>query len=184
MEEPGTIAPKKPDVPVVWVLALALAICGMAFAARVTLVQPSVPDIVPKGLATLPFAAIFGLGLSVVITLAVANRHRWRAVLRPNPGRIIGALVLVFVTPIVVFDWVSWIVGPLVLFIVDGGRGWDEAVVFLMLLLGPLLLWYPVSCLIVSGITDRWVRVALYCLMFWTAYSAVILILGTREFRL
>ena len=38
------------------------------------------------------------------------------------------------------------------------------------------------SCLIVSGIKSRWVRVAVYTLMFWAAYSAMILMMGTQRF--
>ena len=57
---------------------------------------------VPEGLAALPFVVLLALGGAVVIGLAWANRHRMRAVLWPNRGRVIGALVLGFATPVAV----------------------------------------------------------------------------------
>lgn len=135
----------------------------------------------------MPFAVLFGLGVAVVLGLAWANRHRWRVVLHPNWGRAIGAYVLAVVTPFAVFSWMPAILGGLTVILgfaeLSAGRPWTLlAGVFGMLL--PALLWYPVSCLIVSGIKSRWVRVAVYTLMFWAAYSAVILTMGTQRFML
>lgn len=39
-------------------------------------------------------------------------------------------------------------------------------------------LWYPAACLIVSGIHGRLMRVAVFALMFWAAYAAIILAVG------
>jgi hypothetical protein len=35
----------------------------------------------------------------------------------------------------------------------------------------------------VSGIKSRWVSFALFCLMFWAAYSAQIIVVGTLIFE-
>ncbi|MGL4236863.1 hypothetical protein, partial [Tabrizicola sp.] len=147
----------------------------------------SFPQIVPNGLAALPFAAIFSFGIALILCLAYANRHRWRTVLRPSWGRVIGAMVLLVVTPVAVFTWLPSIlgfaIGIVILLMVEAGS-WDIDLGFLALLIMSMLIWDPVSCLIVSGISSRWVRVAVFCLMFWTAYCAVILTLGTRTFTL
>lgn len=54
----------------------------------------------------------------------------------------------------------------------------------LAILIALTVFWYPISCLIVSGLTSWRTRFAVFCLMFWTAYSAVILVLGTQIFVL
>jgi hypothetical protein len=127
-----------------------------------------------------------------VIVLAWANRHRWGIVLKPNKGRIIGAFVLAALTPFIVFTWVPWVVGGWVLFfflvsLTEHWWTWTPsffgAMVFLVLILLHVF-WYAVSCLIVSGIQSRRMRVALYALMFWTAYSAFILAVGTQIYRI
>jgi hypothetical protein len=122
-----------------------------------------------------------------VITPAVANRHRWPAVIRPDTSRVIGAVALLIVTPVAVFTWVPLILGFAfgigIFFILSEGRSYID-LGFLALLIVPVLIWYPVACLIVSGVRSRWVRVALFALMFWTAYSAIILTLGTKIFTL
>jgi hypothetical protein len=140
-----------------------------------------VTDPQPEGLAALPFAALLGLGLAVLVGLGWANRQRWRAVLRPNRGRVIGALVLGFVTPVAVYSWAPFILGGLWLFlglpmIQEGSPG---AFLAGTLAIGiASALWYPAACLIVSGIHNRWARVAIFALMFWSAYSAFILVQG------
>jgi hypothetical protein len=169
-------------------MSLTVLLTIASFLTRIWLIEPLNPAIDPKGPAALPFAAIFAFGLSVVITLAVANCRRWRVVLWQNPGRLIGAFALAFVTPLAVFSWVPWITGGLVFSFARSVPSEPSAanVLFLLLAIQAALMafWYPISCLIVSGIKSRWVRFALFCAMFWTAYSAIILTLGTQVFRL
>lgn len=147
------------------------------------------PEIVPQGWAALPFMVLLALGLAVLIGLAVANRARWRAVLRPNRGRVIGALVLGLVTPFAVYSWIPWIIGGFLLAmgnlaLMSPTDFFSNLFRALLSMLGALdiasLLWYPAACLIVSGIHGRILRVALFALMFWSAYSAVLLLFGTR----
>ena len=52
------------------------------------------------------------------------------------------------------------------------------ALIWLAALLVAFALWFPVACLIVSGIPGRAMRVAVFALMFWAAYSAIILAQG------
>lgn len=179
----------KPQVSLRLLAALTLVLALSVFLVRLWVIEPVNPAIKPKGLAALPFATLFAFGLSVVITLATANRHRWKAVLYPNRARIIGATVLALVTPVVVFSWVPWIIGGLVVvlgsFALSSETQRISTVLYgLVIFVAATALWYPVACLIVSGLQSRRMRVAVFSLMFWTAYSAVILILGTRIFSL
>jgi hypothetical protein len=189
MSEAPPLAPTKPHVSVPLLFALTVLICVITFAARLWWIEPTFPRIVPKGFAALPFAAVFAFGLALVITLGVANRHRWRAVLHPNRGRIIGAAVLAFVTPVVVFSWVPWIIGGTVAFLgsvvlSNDPQRYSLVLYGLAILIAATALWYPVACMIVSGFRSWKMRVAVFALMFWTAYSASILTLGTMIFRL
>jgi hypothetical protein len=179
----------KPQVSLRLLVALTLGLALAVFLVRLWVIEALTPAIKPKGLAALPFATLFAFGLSVVITLATANRHRWKAVLHPNRARIIGATVLAFVTPVVVFSWVPWIIGGAVVVVGSFTLSHDaqriSPIVYgLAIFAAATALWYPVACLIISGLRSRKLRVAVFSLMFWTAYSAVILILGTRIFRL
>jgi hypothetical protein len=179
--------PSKPPVPLLRLALLTATLTLAVYLLRIWWVEPVSPDIDPKGLRVLPFAAIFAFGLSVVITLALANRHRWRVVLWWNAGRIIGALVLAFVTPLVVYGWLPWILGILAGMFGPVALAEGDFRAFLLILgisAGAVALWYPISCLIVSGLTSRWTRVAVFCLMFWTAYSAIILVVGNQIFPL
>lgn len=127
---------------------------------------------------SIPFAVVLGYGLASILGLLHANWHRLRAVFRPNLGRIIGTLALVFVTPFVIYDWFPWIVGGFVLVIIQDPRVW-----LIIITKGwPLALWYIPSCLIISGTKSKWLRFGLFCLMFWSAYSALALMFGVRHF--
>jgi len=148
--------------------------------------QP-VAEVVPEGLGALPFAAGLALGLAVVLGPAWANRERWRAVLRPNRGRVIGALILGFVTPVAVYSWTPWIIGGiwLTLGVASLRQGVPDEILFgLFMSLVAAGFWYPIACLIVSGIHGRVMRVAVFALMFWAAYAAILLAVGTHKFTL
>lgn len=181
----------KPKVSLIAVGVLALLIAAACMAVRLMWIEPLPAPVQPRGWAALPFAVLFGLGVAVVLGLAWANRRRWRVVLHPNRGRVIGAVALTFVTPLMVFSWMPWILGGLLLaglgYLTNNGLpqfSFADALSFLASILVPTLFWYPISCLIVSGIKSRWVRVAVYSLMFWAAYSAIILMTGTQRFML
>ncbi len=120
-------------------------------------------------------------GLAVLVELIRANRHRLRALLRPNTGRILGAVALAFVTPVAVFGWLPWILGPFILIGISSGAVLvllQALVVFLCV----TLCWYPVSCLLVSGIQSRRWRFFMFCLMFWSGCALHILYMGVLRF--
>lgn len=130
----------------------------------------------------MPFAALLALGIAVLMGLAMANRHRWRAVLRPTRGRVIGALALAFLTPFVVINWGPWLLGLFVLFTLTGaaGSGLGQGLAGLGIFAAAVILWYPAACLIVSGIRGRVMRLAIFALMFWASYSAFLVFTGTH----
>ncbi len=134
-------------------------------------------------ITAVPFALVLGYALAVIAGLIRANRHRMRAVLRPNLGRVLGAIVLMLITPLVVVNWLPWIIGMLAPFVIGQ---WRLAVLLpMLLLLGvPALAWYPVSCLIVSGVKRKLWRLMLFALMFWASYSALVLVQGVQSFNL
>lgn len=180
-----TSAKPRLSAPLVWGLTLALSLVLLS-THRVSIL-PRNPDIVPQGWAALPFLVLLALGLAVLIGLAVANRGRFRAVLRPNRGRVVAALAMGFVTPIAVYSWLPWIIGGMWLMLglpaLQEGNPWGFFFGLLMVGLAALV-WYPIACLIVSGIHHRAVRVAIFALMFWAAYSAILLLTGTQKFML
>ncbi len=124
-------------------------------------------------------SGIAAMMAGAVLSLAISNYRRWRVVLHPNLGRVLGTLTLWFLTPLTIFAYVPWILGPTLGFIVFG----VSPPVLALSLLG-LLLWYPVSCLLVSGVGHRLLRVALFSLVWWGSYSALLLYLGYQVFRL
>lgn len=177
----------KPPVSRLTVAVITLVTTGLAMAVRITYVQPMKPLIAPAGWDALPFAVIFGFGVGVILALARANRDRWSTVMRSSRGKVIGAVILAAVTPVVIDGWVPSIVGAWALVLgVMGVVALNLQIIGIWLVSAAVLaaVWYPVSCLIVSGLQSRPLRVAVYCLMFWAAYSAVILMMGTQRFML
>jgi hypothetical protein len=130
-------------------------------------------DFVASGLWAVLFVAIIALGLSAITMLFATNRSRLRAVLRPNKGRIIGSLILAFITPLAFFGAmpITAGLGSVALFF---ERSW-ESIGLTFVYLGFAALWYPVSSLIVSGIKSYLIRFWLFSLMFWTVTSAQML---------
>jgi len=148
--------------------------------ARVAPVDPAL-DHPPKGklplwIATL--ACIFAaLTVGMISALTISNFRRWRVVLHPNLGRVLGAIALSLLTPLFIFSYIPWILGPTFLIVASGSP-------FIVLLVFPIsiLLWYPVSCLLVSGVGHRVLRVALFSLTWWGAYSIALLYWGYQVF--
>ncbi len=168
---------------------MTLVIAAVCMGLRLWWIEPRNPKIEPKGMLFLPFAALIGMGVAVVLCLAWANWHRRRVVFHPNRGRIIGAVVLAAVTPVGVIAGLPSIIGfwAVIWFIsLIGGAGGLLLfnLVAPLILIVVLLFWYGVSCLIVSSITSRWVRVAVFTLMFWAAYSMLFLLAGKSVFRI
>jgi len=163
-------------------LAVFIGLLVWAVNARVAPIDPTngIPpeDKLPLWIAVIA-SLLVAMALGAIFSLALSNRRRWRVVFHPNRGRIIGAVILSLLTPLQIFSYVPWILGPTFLFFISA--------VPLRLIVGfllSILLWYPVSCLLVSGVRHRLLRVALFSLTWWGSYSALLLYLGYRVFRL
>jgi len=154
-------------------------------------VVPVAAGAVPR-IGTLPpvvgvFATLFAAAWpALLVALLLANRARLRAVFRPSRRRIVGALVLSFLTPWAVISWVPWIIGGfgvLVLLEIPGASAFDpQSLLSIGAYLGALalaaLVWYPAACLLVSGIRSHWLQVAGFALTFWAAYALHLLVSG------
>ena len=120
-----------------------------------------------------------GLALGALGVLLVTNRHRIGRLLRPSRGKIVAATLLTAFTP---ESFLRILPIPLglsaiaVLMVFVGGRlPGPGAVVGLV---GPALIHYLASCLIISGIAAHGWRVAMFMLMWPASLSAVILMRG------
>lgn len=137
----------------------------------------------PKGKLPLWIAIIasgfIALMVGAVVSLIISNFRRWRVVLHPNLGRIIGAIILWVLMPILVFSYVPWLLGALFFMLMLPA----SPLAALIGLLG-VLPWYLVSCLLVSGVSHRLLRVALFALVWWGAYSISLLYFGFQIFTL
>ena len=177
------MAEAKPRLSVGLTAALTLGLTAALMALRLGWIEPANPTMMPKGWAATPLAVMLALGMAVVIGLAWTNRGRLRAVLRPSRGRVIGAIVLALPTQVLHMLWIPAI-GD------DISAHWirplldHEAATFALALLSMAVFWYPVSCLIVSGVGKKLARVAMFSLMVWAAVAAVSFLLGAQVFIL
>lgn len=135
----------------------------------------------PSPVVAVGLAWIVALAISLQITLFRRNRSRLRAVLRPTIGRILAAVLMGGLTPIVIFNWMPWIAISLASFQLLGISN-----AFLWTVVGAFGLtgvWYVPSCLIISGVSAKKWRFALFSLMWWACYAGLILGLGVLHFR-
>ncbi len=130
---------------------------------------------VPDPWTCLPFAVTIAYALALFIVLFRSNSHRMAAVLRPNIGRLFGSFLLAILTPVMFVGWLPMTIGffsiPAIIMGHPGG----------MMILGVAILgWYPPTCLLISGLKNRFWRFGGFCLMFWAYSSALILASGTH----
>ena len=120
-----------------------------------------------------------GMGLGTLLILIRSNRTRMRAVLRPNKGRVVCAIVFALVLPVWQFWGIPIVLGYLVIGIFGIGSSWYPAEVLgvVGIVFGTLLASYVTSSLIISGAHRRFVRIALFGQM-WLAVYAVTLLVG------
>lgn len=128
-------------------------------------------------------ALILGYGLAMLVSLAKAAWGGGWVRLRPSPGRIIGAAMMTVLTPVMVVQWVPFIIGPFLLMAaVNPGSG--NQIRVLLATIALIAIWYVPAALISAGIADRLWRVAAYALLFWSGLAAVLLWQGVSRFVL
>ncbi|MGJ8610549.1 MAG: hypothetical protein ACSHWY_05620 [Octadecabacter sp.] len=136
-------------------------------------------DPAPLGLALL-FSAIMGYGLTMLVWLMWRTYGQIWYTFRPTRGRVIGAFCLAMVAPIVVFSYVPWIIGPILFFSLA-----SEPLHVLEWATYATLAAYPIAAMIVRHTYQRrLLRIGLFALCFWTAYSAHMLWAGVAIFRI
>lgn len=132
---------------------------------------------------TILSAICLGMGLGTQISLLLANWHRMRAVLKPNIGRILCCLLLTLLAPVAQFWTIPYsygyvLYGAILRLIADKfpePENWLPTIAVVVLY--PLVS-YVISCLIISGIQRRWLRIAAFVQVWLAAYGAVLMIFG------
>ncbi|AKS47242.1 hypothetical protein SAMN05444287_3118 [Octadecabacter temperatus] len=150
--------------------------------------RPALLEYATSGKALPIFVAIscllvLGYGLAMLWWLIRQTKGQFKETFRPTRGRIIGAFSLMFVTPVVVFSEVPWILGVLTFMVVVNGNA--DSLWGIGLILGSTLVLYPLSAMILRHTYHRrWMRFGLFCLSFWSAYAAHLLVNGVMKFTL
>lgn len=134
---------------------------------------------VPTGFA-IGFSLILGYGMTMLGWLIWRTKGQVRDTFRPTRGRILGALALGAVNPLVVISWIPWITGGFSLTILS-----HDPLAALAIWLMPSAIAYPLAAMIVRHTYQRrWLRFGLFCLCFWTAYAFHMLWRGVLHFNL
>lgn len=134
---------------------------------------------VPEPLSAALLSLIFGLAVSAILVLFMANRRRMGSVLKPNRGRLIVAAFLGFTMHIWNAEFMPIVPIGLAIALLPESFLFFVLFVFLGALLS--VLWYIPSCLIVSGVRSKPCRVALVALFWLGTASGCILIFGVTD---
>lgn len=133
----------------------------------------------------LPLAVLLSAALGILVSLFLSNKDRLAAVLRPSRARILSAIIMAGLTPVAVFNWMPWLAAAFIgagLFPFGAGTAiLDGLIVMIMSIIALILLsalWYLPSGLIISGVKSKPLRIALFALMWWGFYAAILLVNG------
>jgi hypothetical protein len=143
----------------------------------------------PRGMLSAATAAVVttfaAAGPSVVVALFVANRNRLGAVFRRSRGKVLSAIALGFLTPVGAFGGIPTVLGGF-LVVLAGFLGKPEALAMVLVNAGLIIVaslaWYPVAAVIVSGVKPHLLRLAVFVLIWWSAFGIALLITGHQEF--
>jgi len=146
-------------------------------------------DRFPLPVSLTVFASILlGMGLGTQVALLGANWNRIRAVIRPNTGRVICCIILSVVAPMGQFWGIPFAAGfhwagIIELILTDRAfsgysLGEYQTMAELALTVTYPPLFYLFSCLVISGIRRRFLRVAVFGQIWLAAYGAVLMIFG------
>ena len=111
-------------------------------------------------------SVLIGMGLASLLSLFVSNRHRMRAVLRPNFGRLLCCILLTIFAP---YTTVFRLFPASILF----SHAVNSVPLYTIILL--TFMHYVTSSLIISGVKNRFVRVALFGQVWisWYAWAFI-----------
>lgn len=123
-----------------------------------------------------------GYAISVIVLLFWRNRHRLRSVLRPNKGRMITSILLALLTPFGMVGKAPLTWGAVALMLSFAPL---KMLVFIFPKLLPLILCnYPISAVVISGVKQKPLRTAIFCLILWAEVAALVLWRGIHTFSL
>ena len=160
-------------------LPLAAVLLWFAFTNRVALADGGRPDDGTLPVLVAVLAAFFSAaGPAVLGAIIIANRKRTRAVLRPRVGKLVAAAVLAAIMPVLVVEWLPWIFG--ILF----GMGLldPDAWPWMLGLFAMFATCYVASSFIISGVRSKQLRLAVFALLWWSVYFAIMLVMGYQQF--
>jgi hypothetical protein len=133
---------------------------------------------------------VFASGTALLLAILLQNRGRYRQVFRISRARLIGAAALAALTPLGIFSGVPWILLPMLVFLIaaasstGAGLGGMAIPMMAATLVIAITLAYPIACLLVSGLRNRFLRFAGFTLVWWSAYCLVLMLFGLRKFVL
>ncbi len=133
---------------------------------------------------------IFAAGPALLLAILLRSRGRYRQVFRIGRARLIGAAALAALAPVVIFSGAPWVLLAMLIFGVwaalatPAGPGAMAIPMLVGTFLVAVALAYPLSCLLVSGLRKRLVRLAGFTLVWWSAYCLVLMLFGLRTFVL
>ena len=174
----------KPDPAVTrrTVLTLASIFAPLIWALHLFWRRPEILDTraaLPSLFGSAVMSVIVAFGFAFLVGLAWLNFRRWRAILRPSLGKVLAAILMLGLTPLVVFSWIPWLFGVLAAMgIANGDVG------FFAILVAAFGFWYTASGLVVSGISSKRWRVVVFSSFWFSGYFGIILVTGLLKFRL
>lgn len=128
-------------------------------------------------------SVLLGMCLGSQVAIFWSRRKRLETVFQPNLGRCLSAFVLALLAPIAVWGLLpfpfAWIVASFFADLISGSVPnvpQQAAMAYFVFLALPTA--YIVSCLIISGVRSRWMRIALYGQVWLAAYGVSLLIFG------
>lgn len=132
----------------------------------------------PLGWALLA-AVVAAVGPALVLAELVANANRLATVFHFAWSRVIHAVLLAIVTPVAVIHGFPTLAGTTgIAGLIGGltagapfGAVWREMLPFLVMVPFAALAWYPVVCLLASGIPDHRRRFAVFVQLWWSIYG-------------
>lgn len=128
-------------------------------------------------------AILAAAGPAVVLAELLANVTRLHIVFHYHWSRVVHAVLLGFVTPVAVISGFPTLAGPTALVGLFAGLGVGMSVgeslrgMLALLVVVPIaaLAWYPVVCLLASGIANHRHRFAVFVLLWWSLYGGLAL---------
>ena len=131
-------------------------------------------------LAAILMSALVGAGVVLLIWLIKNSLKAPNPTLKPSRARIFLTLGIVAITPVATIEWLPISLGAWLLGLFYGET---SAIKNIAILIGTFACAYPVAAMIAHHTKNRrWLRIGMITLIFWSAYSGVLLWFGVPKF--